>query len=306
MSVSIGAALAALVSIGAPARLRAAESPSACAATTVQYTSTRTGLPHVDARGLTGNLFYYAGPTSMDGRVNRSDGLVIYAGSRSARLPMKILWTIPRGAGRILRISGRRLDGDGRFVERWRSVGGGRFPAIVAVPSAGCWQLSMTSGKVKARILLRAIEPPAKSSCNATPVFRDTPPHPRFGAITWMPATPRSAGVAAVLFVTVYSDRDEAVIPAGGHFPGGPDTKFLWWAPQPGASLKIIGRRLDAFDARGVFRDVFSSAAGDVGNRRDQIIFPSTIDVPAAGCWSVTLRTGRSAGQVVFQVVPPS
>jgi hypothetical protein len=210
----------------------------------------------------------------MDGRVNRSDGLVIYTGGRSAGLATKILWTIPRGAGRVLRISGRRLDGDGSFVERWRGSGGGRFPAIVAVPSAGCWQLSMISGKLKTRVVVRAIESPAKSSCDATPVYRRSPPHARFGAITWMPATPRSAGVVAVEFVTVYSDRNEAVIPAGGHFPGGPDTKFLWWAPRPGASLKIIGRRLDAFDARSVFRDVFSSAVGDVGNRRNQIIFP--------------------------------
>jgi hypothetical protein len=118
-----------------------------------------------------------------------------------------------------------------------------------------------------------------------------------------MPATPRSSGVAAVLFVTVFPDQDKAMIPAGGHFPGGPNTKFLWWAPHPGASLAVVGQRLDV---PGGFRAVFNSAYGDVGNQGGQTIFPSIIDVPQAGCWSLTLRTGRSAGQVVFQVVAPS
>lgn len=302
MSLAIAAAVA-VACVGTPARLRAAESPRACAATTVHYSATRISVPHVDARGLTGNLLYYTGSTLMDGRVNRSDGLVIYTHGRSANLATRILWTIPRGAGRVLRISGRRLDGDGAFVERWRSVRGGQFPSILAVPAAGCWQLSMISGKVKTHIVVHAIEAPANSSCDATPVYRRAPPHPRFGAITWMPATPLRAGVAAVLFVTVFPDRNEAVIPTGGHFPGGPNTKFLWWAPRPGGSLRIIGRQLDG-DGR--FRQVFNSAVGGVGNQGNQIIFPSIIDVPAPGCWSVTLRTGRSAGHVVFQVVPTS
>jgi hypothetical protein len=48
-----------------------------------------------------------------------------------------------------------------------------------------------------------------------------------------------------------------------------------------------------------------TSATGDVGNRGLQTVFPSIIDVPTEGCWSVTLRTRGSAGNVVFRVVPP-
>ena len=302
MSAAIGATLLASAAIGAGPRSRPAEALPACAATTVHYGATEVGLPHVDAPGVVGNLFYYTGATLMDGRVNESDGLVIYAGGQRGDVATKILWTIRTGAGRVLRISGRRLDGTGSFDERWRGARGRSFPSIVRVPTPGCWRLSLASGRVRASVVVQAVEPRATASCDATPVYRRAPPHPRFGAITWMPATPRSAGVAAILFVTVFPGQDRAIIPAGGHFPDGPSTKFLWWAPRPGASLTILGRRLDA---PGRFRARFNSATGPVGDRGNQTIFPSIIDVPHAGCWSLVLRTGRSAGHVVFEVMPP-
>jgi hypothetical protein len=302
VSASIGAALVAAAGIGASGRSLPPKPQRACAATTVHYGATAVGLPHVDAPGVVGHLFYYTGATLMDGRVNQSDGLVIYAGGQRGDVATKILWTIRKGAGRVLRISGRRLDGNDSFSERWPGVGGRKFPSIVRVPSAGCWQLSIVSGRVRASVVVQAVESRATASCDAAPVYRRAPPHPRFGAITWMPATPRSAGVAAILFVTVFPGQDRAIIPAGGHFPDGPSTKFLWWAPRPGASLTILGRRLDA---PGRFRARFNSATGDVGDRGNQTIFPSIIDVPHAGCWSLVLRTGRSAGHVVFEVMPP-
>jgi hypothetical protein len=117
-----------------------------------------------------------------------------------------------------------------------------------------------------------------------------------------MPATPRAEGVAAVLFVTVFPGQDEAVIPAGGRFAGGPNTKFLWWSPRPASALDVVGRRLDA--TTGSFHATFQAATGDVGGRRSEVIYPSIVDVPTAGCWGLTLRIGRSAGLVVFRVVP--
>jgi len=303
---TLGALALVLVAAGigaASALSHTATLSQACNGTAVRYGATPIGLPHVDVRGATGHLFYYAGPTLMDRRVNGSDGLVIYSRGTSGTPAMKILWTLSKRAGAILRITGRRLDGDGSFVERWRRAGRNEFPSIVNVPSTGCWRLTLRSGEVDARVVLLAVEPPANPECDATPVYRRTPPHPRFGAITWMPATPRSAGVAAVSFVTTFPDADEAVIPPGGHFPGGPNTKFLWWAPHPGSSLSITGRRLDA---PGRFRGAFSSATGDVGAHGGETIFPSIIDVPTTGCWGLTLRTGRSSGLVVFRVMQPS
>lgn len=297
--VSIGLVVASL--LGLDGRPGTASPSVACSSTTVHYNATPLGLPHIRSTAVTGNLLFYTGPMLMDGRVNRSDGIVAYAGDPGAK-PPRILWTFRRRAGRVLRVVARRLDGPGILASRWRRVGEGEFLTTIKLPTAGCWRLELSSGSLKARFVLRAIEPPARSVCDATPVYRGTPQHPRFGAIEWMPATPRSGRVAAVLFVTVYPDRTHAVIPARGHFPGGPDTKFLWWAPQVGGPLRMIGTRLDK---RGAFRSVFNAAVGDVGIRRRQIVYPSVVDVPVAGCWSVLIRTGRSGGLVVFEVLDP-
>ena len=71
----------------------------------------------------------------MDGRVNQSDGAVIYTGDAA-----KILWRVPgRASGMSLQLTARRLDGPGAFVQRFPTAGGGDFPSIVDIPSAGCW-----------------------------------------------------------------------------------------------------------------------------------------------------------------------
>ena len=32
-------------------------------------------------------------------------------------------------------------------------------------------------------------------------------------------------------------------------------------------------------------------------------MFPSIVEIPTAGCWAVTVQTGRTAGLIVFQAV---
>jgi hypothetical protein len=292
--------LASLLSAGAAATAHTAvRADSACAASTVRYGATRVGVPWLSAgRAFTGHLFYYSNVLG-DGRVNRSDGAVAYAG-----VPGKILW-VPRNrrrAGATLVVAAVRLDGAGSVVDRFPAAPGSQFPSELRLPEAGCWRLTLRSGRLRATAVVQAVEPRVGPVCEPSPVYRRTPPHPRFGDITWMPATPRSAGVTAVLFVTTYPDSPDAVIPSGGKYPNGPNAKFLWWAPRPGGSLKIVGRRLDA---PGRFTDEEVRATGDVGSRGGQTVFASIIDVPTAGCWSVTLRTGGSAGNVIFKVVPP-
>jgi hypothetical protein len=292
--------LAALLTAGAAATAQTAvRADSACAASTVRYGATRVGVPWLSAgRAFVGHVFYYSDILG-DGRVNQSDGAVAYAG-----VPGKILW-VPRNrrrAGATLVVTAKRLDGTGSVVDRFSASPGFQFPSELRLPEAGCWRLTLRSGRLRATAVVHAVEPRAGPVCEPSPVYRRTPPHPRFGDITWMPATPRTAGVAAVLFVTTYPDSPDAVIASGGKYPNGPTTKFLWWAPQPGSSMKIVGRRLDS---PGRFTQEVTSATGDVGSRGGQTVFPSIVDVPAAGCWSVTLRTRGSAGNVVFRVVPP-
>ncbi len=273
-------------------------SPSTtCSATTVHYGATRVGVPWIKAGGFTGHLFAYGARTLMDGRVNGSDGLVLYTGGGSADPAMKVLWTARRRPAAWLVLSGHRVDAAGVFAQRFRANRAGQFPSIVKIPDAGCWRLSLKAGRLRATVLVRAVERPGEPVCAPTAVFRHTP-HPRFGDITWMPVTPRSTGIAAVLFVSVVPGAERAVIYAGGRAPEGWNTKFLWWSPKPGGRFELKGRRMDAVGQ-------FTQSESGAWNDDMGTIFPSIVEIPTAGCWAVTVSTGGRAGLVVFQAVVP-
>jgi hypothetical protein len=208
-----------------------------------------------------------------------------------------VLW-VPqnrRRAGATLVVTARQLDGDGAFTRRLRAVPGRQFASRLALPTVGCWRVTLRSGRLGASVVVHAVAPPSEPRCDPTPIFRRTQPHPRFGQITWMQATPRTDGVAAILFVSTVPGADSAVIYTGGRTPEGWNTKFLWWSPHPGPVLTITGRRIDAV---GRFQQKFGSASADEG-----IVFPSIVEIPTAGCWAVSVQTGRTAGLVVFQAV---
>jgi hypothetical protein len=248
------------------------------------------------ASRVVGYLFYYSSILG-DGRVNRSDGLTIYTGgSGPGGGAMKILWASRRSRA-ALHISGHRLDGAGSFAQTLPQAGAGMFPSIIRIPQAGCWRLTIGSGKRRANVVLEAVAPPVAQPCDPSPVYRTTP-HPRFGRVTWMPATPRSSGIVAVLFVGTVPGADSAVVYARG--PTGNGDKYLWWAPHPSGMLAIRGSRIDgagefAFDAEQAY-GLTPPVTGPV--------FPSGIDLPVPGCWYVTLRTGFYGAAVVFKAVP--
>jgi hypothetical protein len=253
---------------------------------------------------VTGHLFAYAGRTLMDGRINASDGLVLYTHGGTGNPTAKILWRVRtwRRAARTMTIQATRLDGPGAFTVRLRGAGGtSLFPSIIDIPQAGCWRLSLRTGKVRATFVVEAVDAPAASLCEPTAVFRNTP-HARFGDVTWMPTTPRSNGIAAVLFVSTLPGADRALIYAGGRAPEGWNTKFLWWSPKPGADLTLAGWRLDGV---GTFHQSFNSATGTSPPVMGPI-FPSIVEIPMAGCWAVRVSTGGRSGLVVFNAVVTS
>jgi hypothetical protein len=294
VSLLLAAALAAVPATSD----RSPTSPvSLCAASTVHYTATRVGTPWIRANGITGHLFAYGGRTLMDERVNASDGVVLYVRGGTGDPAMKVLWATSRGTRRLT-VRGIRLDGSGSFMQQFGSAGGGQFPSIVSIPTAGCWRLAVRSGSRRATFVVRALEPPTESMCHPTAVLRHTP-HPRFGNVTWMPARPRSSGIVAVLFVSTLPGAESAVVYAGGRAPEGWSTKFLWWSPRPGSSLELKGRRMDLI---GTFDQSERSAIG-IDPPVTGPVFPSIVTIPAAGCWAVTVSTGGRAGMVVFQSV---
>jgi hypothetical protein len=266
------------------APLLAAAALLGCPATTVHYS---TEVPWVRSGVVTGRVFAYGGRTLMDGRVNGSDGLVLYTHGRTLSGTTKILWVVRKRFGATLTLRATRLDGPGTFTRRF-AHGGGQFPSIVDIPTAGCWRLSLRTGKARATVVAQAVGVPAESFCEASPVFRD--------GRTRMPTTPRSNGIEAALFVSTVPGADRALIYAGGRAPEGWSTKFLWWSPVRGGSVVLNGLRLDAV---GSFRQSFNAAAADDGT----IVYPSIVEIPSAGCWAVRVTIGPRTGLAVFDAV---
>jgi hypothetical protein len=69
--------------------------------------------------------------------------------------------------------------------------------------------------------------------------------------------------------------------------------KVLWLARRPtsAATISIVGRRLDA---PGRFAATRPRALGGIAQ------YPSYVEVPAAGCWRVTISASALRGSVVF------
>jgi len=263
---------------------------AACPASTVHYGPTSVGTPWVSSGPITGHLFAYGGRTLMDGRVNGSDGLVLYTHGRTLSGATKILWVVRKRYSAKLTLHATRLDGAGSFTQSF-SHRGGQFPSIVDLPGAGCWRLSLRTGKVRATFVVQAVELPDESLCEPTRVYRD--------GVLRMPTTPSGNGIAARLFVSTLPGADRAIIYAGGRAPEGWYTKFLWWSPKPAGGLVLSGTRLDG---PGSFRQMFTSAAADDGT----IVYPSIVDIPTAGCWAVRVTIGPRTGLAVFNAVVTS
>jgi hypothetical protein len=187
----------------------------------------------------------------------------------------------------------RRLDtgeqeasahGDRRTLSaRFPSVG-----AVVATVSA-----AMTVGIAVAAIVLlhHRSSPPRQlpsatlvvpGGCGATKLYRGRPPNwtaPAFansrpGRLPWPHAVSRGGNVVAIVFGNPLRAGD----------PSNPDNKILWIMrlPRRGLPLAIEATPLHATAPR-----IRSSWPADSSPGE---IYPSDVNVPAAGCWQLTLR----------------
>jgi hypothetical protein len=234
---------------------------------------------------LEGWLYSYEGYFA-DARANRSERMVVRAGVEE-----KIGWFSRKWGGSPLRISGRRLDGEGSFAQTFRAVaqGAGWYPSGLKVPEPGCWQLTLRTKGWTRQIVLEAIEPPAKATCDATPV-------PASGPVV---LTPRRSGIVAGWGPWV-TPEEGALLYVGGRTPEGGNTKILWRttrdASLPSGELTLRGTELDG---PGTFRQTFPEVS-PLGH------WPSIPLVPNAGCWLFTVRIGGrpgAAGILVARVV---
>jgi hypothetical protein len=182
------------------------------------------------------------------------------------RTGARIVWTV-RGS-----LVARRLDGRGVF----------RAPLYqrLRFPSAGCWRLTIRHRLGTATVVARVVTNPLRLGCDATKL--------ESGSAF---ARPRSSGIRGGW---PWQTSGPAQLTTHGH-DGDRNMKVLWSVRRNwGASLELVGTRLDA---RGTFKQEFPMAVSPVG------FFPSTVDVPAAGCWLFRLRTGRLAGVLVVRAV---
>jgi hypothetical protein len=225
-------------------------SPTGCAATVVRYD---TAVPSVPGASL---------PTYVrslrDGRVNGSDGLVLW------RTGALIAWNEP---GTVV---ARRLDGRGAFRAGASAL---RFPSV------GCWRLTRGSTSVVARV----VGTPRKLGCAVT-VLRNGSAYARphasgiRGGWPWLPV---------------------AQLTTHGH-DGDRNMKIPWWVHTGGGpTLELVGERLDG---GGSFRQEFQTAYSHDAPQ-DELVYPSIVDIPNAGCWLLRLRTGNLAGVLVVRAV---
>jgi hypothetical protein len=107
---------------------------SACISASVSYASPpNIGAPHIPwihAGPVSGYLFYYGASGPWKTQPDRV--LITPSGGISGSYATKILWRV-RGASTRVTLVGQRLDGVGRFRQRFPVLGGGYVPSIVAV-----------------------------------------------------------------------------------------------------------------------------------------------------------------------------
>lgn len=122
----------------------------------------------------------------------------------------------------------------------------------------------------------------------------------------WIAASPTSASIVGHLFYyTAVKAWMRAQLPGleiytGGQTPNGrANMKVLWDFPRVKTPLpvQLRGKRLDR---AGSFVQTFSPAGP---TRTGPTEYPSIIDVPAPGCWQLTVTTGTTVGRVTMLAV---
>jgi hypothetical protein len=143
-------------------------------------------------------------------------------------------------------------------------------------------------------------------SCPAAIVHHE--PNARLGSLSggpWIRAHPVRTTLIGYMFGG-HEVNGRFAVYAGGEDPVSHRSQKILWILKPGARaaarLRIDGVRL-ALGPHGVrrvktdrFHESFASAYSE---QTPGILFPSSIDVPRAGCWRLTLGSGHISARVV-------
>lgn len=145
--------------------------------------------------------------------------------------------------------------------------------------------------------------PSAANGCTPDPLHRDRlPPAAQDAGIP--PAMPwvtdgrgDITGSLAYLGEPPLRGSRVAVIGTRGQAAGGTLTRILWWVRAGAArTLVIAGHRTDS---AGSFHQTVVSAGAFSPNT----VFTATVNVPAAGCWTLDVRSGTASASLRFQAI---
>jgi len=103
---------------------------------------------------FTAHLFFY-----NDVRCGKQHllGARIFTTRKPRNINPKVLWiTRSRGYGLTLKMRGERLDAPGSFSDTYK--GFGDYPSYVNVPAAGCWRVTVTTGRATGSVVFSATD----------------------------------------------------------------------------------------------------------------------------------------------------
>jgi hypothetical protein len=137
----------------------------------------------------------------------------------------------------------------------------------------------------------------ASIACVPAPIHRGAPP--AWTAAAWSDSSP---GFRAP-YALASADSAAAFLftnPLRAGHPTNPRNKILWvvHSPRQGKPLIIAARWGADPSVRVRFRQPANSSPGE--------IYPSRIDLPRAGCWTLTLAWGAYRTTIDLQVQPPT
>jgi hypothetical protein len=128
-----------------------------CAATKVEYRPAPSGAP----KGVGGpwvastnsafrGYLFYVGATRW--AKTKPHGARIFTAKARERVYPKVLWLALGKSRTSISIQGTRLDHAGSFKATYPGVGGGQYPSYIEIPTAGCWRVSVSSGRLRGAV----------------------------------------------------------------------------------------------------------------------------------------------------------
>jgi hypothetical protein len=132
---------------------------SACVSAQVSYAPPpdvgAPSIPWIRSGPVTGYLFYYSPDGPWKEQRNR---VLIATRGRGPGYRTKILWHVRDGFRRVT-LTGRRLDGAGRFRQTYPGIRGSYFPSFLIVPRPGCWKVTVASAGHRGSFAFVAFDP---------------------------------------------------------------------------------------------------------------------------------------------------